>query len=87
LELVPSTFPGQGRPDELKETGAEKGGLFAPDAFANPQYIQFAIKGALPAFTCCLIFTLALAESYCQLPAAGGEQGPTLASSTCRSQN
>jgi multidrug resistance protein MdtO len=58
IQLAPSTFPGQRLPDELKANRAEKGGLFVPDAFTNPEYIQFAIKGALPAFICYLIFTL-----------------------------
>jgi multidrug resistance protein MdtO len=46
-------------PDELKAFPmAPKGGAVVPDAFKNPAYIQFAIKGALAAFICYLIFTL-----------------------------
>jgi multidrug resistance protein MdtO len=58
-ELMPFTFPGRELPEELKpEPNKEKGGLLAPDAFTNPEYIHFAIKGALAGFICYLIFTL-----------------------------
>ncbi|HXI72307.1 MAG TPA: FUSC family protein [Verrucomicrobiae bacterium] len=58
-ELMPFTFPGRELPEELKPApNKEKGGLLAPDAFTNPEYVQFAIKGALAGFICYLIFTL-----------------------------
>src|SRR5258705_13749624 len=57
--LMPFTFPGRELPEELKPApNQEKGGLLAPDAFTNPEYIHFAIKGALAAFICYLIFTM-----------------------------
>jgi multidrug resistance protein MdtO len=46
-------------PDELKAFPmAPKGGAIVADAFKNPAYIQFAVKGALAGFICYLIFTL-----------------------------
>ena len=36
---------------------AEHRSLLVPDAFTNPEYGQFAIKGALAATVCYLIFT------------------------------
>ena len=35
---------------------AEKRSLFLPDAFDNPEYVRFAIKGTLAAFICYLVF-------------------------------
>ena len=35
---------------------AKKRGLFLPDAFDNPEYVQFAIKGTLAALICYLCF-------------------------------
>jgi multidrug resistance protein MdtO len=49
----------EGTPDELKAFPmAPKGGPVVPDAFTNPAYLRFAIKGALAGFICYLIFTL-----------------------------
>jgi multidrug resistance protein MdtO len=48
-----------GLPDELNAFPmAPKGGALVPDAFKNPAYVHFAIKGALAGFICYLIFTL-----------------------------
>jgi multidrug resistance protein MdtO len=59
VELMPFTFPGRKLPEELKPApNQDKGGALVPDAFTNPEYIQFAIKGALSGFICYLIFTL-----------------------------
>lgn len=59
IELMPFTFPGRELPEELKPApNQDKGGVLVPDAFTNPEYIQFAIKGALSGFICYLIFTL-----------------------------
>ena len=59
-ELMPLTFPDRKLPEELKPSPTkDKGGLLVPDAFTNPEHLQFAIKGALAAFICYLIFTLA----------------------------
>lgn len=49
----------EGMPEELKGfTLAPKGGAVVADAFRNPEYVHFAIKGALAGFICYLIFTL-----------------------------
>jgi multidrug resistance protein MdtO len=49
----------EGMPEELKGFPmVPKGGAVVADAFTNPAYVQFAIKGALAGFICYLIFTL-----------------------------
>src|SRR6266403_681732 len=49
----------KGTPEELKGFPlVPKGGAVVADAFTNPAYVQFAIKGALAGFICYLIFTL-----------------------------
>ena len=45
--------------EELSHPGAapaEKRSLFLPDAFDNPDYVRFAIKGTVAAFICYLVF-------------------------------
>src|SRR5262249_7938516 len=45
--------------EELNQSGAapaEKRSLFLPDAFDNPAYVHFAIKGALSALICYVLF-------------------------------
>ena len=37
-------------------TSAEKRNLFLPDAFDNPEYVRFAIKGTVAAFFCYMVF-------------------------------
>jgi multidrug resistance protein MdtO len=57
LQLLPKSE--HSTPNELKGfLMAPKGGAIAADAFTNPEYFHFAIKGALAAFICYLIFTL-----------------------------
>ena len=59
-DLMPFTFPGRELPEELRPSPTkDKGGLLAPDAFTNPEHLQFAIKGALAGFICYLVFTMA----------------------------
>jgi multidrug resistance protein MdtO len=61
-ELMPLTFPGRDLPDELKPAPKQdKDGILVPDAFTNPEYLHYAIKGSLAAFICYLIYTL---EAY-----------------------
>jgi multidrug resistance protein MdtO len=48
-----------GLPEELKSFPLmPKGGAVVPDAFRNPEYVHFAVKGALAGLICYLIFTL-----------------------------
>jgi len=59
LELVSRVKKEGSLPDELKVfPTALKGGPLLPDAFRNPDYVRFAVKGALAGFICYLIFTL-----------------------------
>ena len=59
-ELMTFTFAGRELPAELRSTPSQDtGGFLAPDAFTNPEHLHYAIKGALAAFICYLIFTLA----------------------------
>ncbi|HTA29401.1 MAG TPA: FUSC family protein [Candidatus Cybelea sp.] len=58
VQLLPQAYHAGKLPGELGLPSARKGGAFAPDAFTNPEYIHFAVKGALAAFICYLIFTM-----------------------------
>src|SRR6266404_1065949 len=58
VQLLPQAYHADKLPAELGLPPARKGGVFAPDAFTNPEYIHFAVKGALAAFICYLIFTM-----------------------------
>ena len=42
--------------DKSVPAPAEKRSLFLPDAFDNPEYVRFAIKGTLAAFICYFLF-------------------------------
>jgi multidrug resistance protein MdtO len=56
--LMPSTFRNDDLPDELKPPPEKKkGSLLVPDAFTNPEYIYFGVKGGVAALICYLIFT------------------------------
>jgi multidrug resistance protein MdtO len=60
LAMMPLALPG-GAGSSTRELpsadAAEHRSLLVPDAFTNPEYGQFAIKGALAATVCYLIFT------------------------------
>jgi multidrug resistance protein MdtO len=58
IKLLPEAFHGERLPEELTLPPAGTGGAFVSDAFTNPAYIHFAVKGALAAFICYLIFTM-----------------------------
>lgn len=58
IQLLPEVFQRDELPVELTLPPAGKGGALAPDAFTNPTYMRFAVKGALAAFICYLIFTM-----------------------------
>jgi len=59
IALLPLAARAETLPDELK-LPRKKGGLFslAPDAFTNPEHVQFAVKGMLAATFCYLVYTL-----------------------------
>ena len=42
--------------DKSAPAAAEKRSLFLPDAFDNPEYVRFAIKGTLAGFICYFLF-------------------------------
>src|SRR5882724_12896463 len=58
VQLLPQAYHADKLPEELTLPPARKGGALAPDAFTNPEYIHFAVKGALAGFICYLIFTM-----------------------------
>lgn len=59
LNLISKTKGPEELPDELKAfPKALEGGAVVADAFKNPEYVHFAVKGALAGFICYLIFTL-----------------------------
>jgi multidrug resistance protein MdtO len=58
VQLLPQAYRADKLPEELKLPPARKSGAIAPDAFTNPEYLHFAVKGALAAFICYLIFTM-----------------------------
>ena len=58
VTLIPQAFAdsGSGQPDlaTTEDTGQRK--LLAPDAFRNPEHLQFALKGCLAASVCYVIY-------------------------------
>ena len=57
LDEIALALPGRFK--DSGESGAEsteKLRLFLPDAFTNPEHVRFAVKGALAAFICYVIF-------------------------------
>ena len=44
------------KPDRVEAAATEKPRLFLPDAFDNPEYVHFAVKGTLAALICYLLF-------------------------------
>lgn len=58
IKLLPEVVHKNKLPDELTLPPSGKASLLVPDAFTNPAYMHFAVKGALAAFICYLIFTM-----------------------------
>jgi len=57
LDEIALALPGRfHEPSASGADSAEKLKLFLPDAFDNPQYVRFAIKGSLAAFICYIFF-------------------------------
>jgi len=57
LDEIVVVMPGCFRdPGESGAVPAEKRSLFLPDAFDNPEYVHFAIKGSLAALICYILF-------------------------------
>ena len=44
------------KPNQAEAAAAEKPRLFLPDAFDNPEYVRFAVKGSLAALICYVLF-------------------------------
>src|SRR5262249_14014463 len=44
------------KPDRAEAAATEKPRLFLPDAFENPEYVHFAVKGTLAGLICYLLF-------------------------------
>lgn len=55
-EIVLAVPQGTGDRDQPEADAALKFKLFLPDAFENPEYVRFAIKGALAALICYVAF-------------------------------
>jgi multidrug resistance protein MdtO len=58
IRLLPEVFHGDKLPAELTLPPARQDGALVADAFTNPVYMRFAVKGALAALICYLIFTM-----------------------------
>ncbi len=57
LDQIALAVPGYSEePIQSAPAPAEKRSLFLPDAFDNPEYVRFAIKGTLAALICYLVF-------------------------------
>jgi multidrug resistance protein MdtO len=58
MEDVVAGGPVERRDKAEPEDEKKKGGFFVPDAFSNPVYARFALKGAAAAMICYLTYTL-----------------------------
>jgi multidrug resistance protein MdtO len=58
LREITITMPGRASTDarSLVATPAPKASLLLPDAFSNPEYVRFAVRGGLACFICDLLF-------------------------------
>jgi multidrug resistance protein MdtO len=58
VELIPHAFAGSRSLDEYLPASDDtpRSKLFAPDAFANPEHFEFALKGCLAASICYIIY-------------------------------
>jgi len=56
LDQIALAVPRAEVPGQSQAAPAEKRSLFLPDAFDNPEYVRFAIKGSLAALICYVCF-------------------------------
>jgi multidrug resistance protein MdtO len=52
VNLMQQAVASEDLPAELAATGSAEGGLFVPDAFTNPEYVRYALKGTLAVMIC-----------------------------------
>jgi multidrug resistance protein MdtO len=59
VSLIPEVFTGSGSVGELRLSASDDkrpSNFFVPDAFSNPDYLKFALKGGLAASLCYMIY-------------------------------
>jgi multidrug resistance protein MdtO len=57
LDQIALAVPGHSlEPAQAEGAPGEKLSLFLPDAFGNPEYVRFAVKGSLAALICYILF-------------------------------
>src|SRR5262245_56423778 len=52
VELMQQTLGSEGAAGEIASAEHSEGGLFVPDAFTNPEYVRYALKGTLAVMIC-----------------------------------